>query len=163
MDNVKPPEPAWPFGAASRTASIASLDFTMRIENIDGYYQWFASRFSPQERTLVLRDNREQMNELFGKQSFTFTGEFRCLNWMFDNGFSVVTAARRGTTIEVPEGTTLADAQKFTLSLAGALAANDVKRSSRSETLAVAVKPSMPAPGEQALGSDKRQLGLSKL
>jgi len=57
------------------------------------------------------------MLSAFGRQSVTFVGEFRYLNWVFENGFAFATAARKGSVLEVPATTTLENAKSFSLAL----------------------------------------------
>lgn len=106
----------WSFGGAKAKAGCVELEAVTPAENIPGCFDWIHG-LPAVDRLILFSDNRARMKQLFGKQSVTFVGEFRYLNWMFDNGFTIAAAARKGTRIEVPPFATLPETQKFILEL----------------------------------------------
>jgi hypothetical protein len=106
----------WRYGEPLKRITVKDLAENDSIGNIPGYFQWSMTQNIRWIHPLY-RDNRKNMLALFGRQSVTFTSEFKYLVWMFPNRFTVSTAAGYGTRIEVPPDTTMEDAVAFTLQL----------------------------------------------
>jgi hypothetical protein len=84
---------------------------TTNVWNIEGIMQK-TMQLSPQDRTLISRDNREAFRELYGKPTLTLKGEFYHRGWILPDKTLVWTAKGKGTSIEVPEETSTEEAWK---------------------------------------------------
>jgi hypothetical protein len=90
------------------------------------YFTWL-NTLKPQQRTLLLKDNRKQLTQILGKPSGFFRGEFLYHNWVFPNNIVINTATGKGTGIEAPVTTSTEELKTFTLKIIQLLAANIVK------------------------------------
>lgn len=72
---------------------------SINVWSDEKYYEWMMD-LSPKDRTLLLRDNRKILKDIFGKPSGYFRGEFYHHCWVFDNGFCILSAKDKGTGIE---------------------------------------------------------------
>lgn len=82
------------------TNASSNLD---SIENHMEVQTWL-DNISPTDHSLLFRNNKEKLKLLWGKQSCTFTSEYRHYIWKIDaDGYNCfVLSGNRGTSIEVP-------------------------------------------------------------
>lgn len=112
---------------APRKGAYLALEGTTHYNNIRPISRWVHDELGYYGSRRFFASNQESFRRLFGRPTDKFRGDGVFDVWIFENGFALLTALDKGTSFEVPQDTSLEDAQRFIKTVLDALTQLDAE------------------------------------